>query len=159
MKCERLRKIKILILTNAFTERISDDTFNFFLLLVIDLLHEFELGVWKAIFTHLLRILSAEGGSAVERLNYRCVTSVPELFHLSMRTYITRYRRVSTFGRGTIRKFARNASSMKRLAARDFEDLLQVCTLVSDPISPCMRRKNSARCPALKAFCLRLTTR
>ena len=26
-------------------------------MLVVDLLHEFELGVWKAIFIHLLRIL------------------------------------------------------------------------------------------------------
>jgi hypothetical protein len=31
-----------------------------------------------------------------------------------------------TFSRGTIRKFNSNASSMKHLAARDFEDLLQV---------------------------------
>jgi hypothetical protein len=26
-------------------------------MLVVDLLHEFELGVWKALFIHLLRIL------------------------------------------------------------------------------------------------------
>ena len=31
-----------------------------------------------------------------------------------------------TFGRDTIRKFHSNASAMKKLAARDFEDLLQV---------------------------------
>ena len=37
-----------------------------------------------------------------------------------------RYRQISTFGRGTIRRFATNASEMKKLAARDFEDLLQV---------------------------------
>jgi hypothetical protein len=37
-----------------------------------------------------------------------------------------RYRRVPTFGRGTIRLFHENASSMKKLAARDYEDLLQV---------------------------------
>jgi hypothetical protein len=28
-------------------------------MLVVDLLHEFELGVWKAVLTHLLRILHA----------------------------------------------------------------------------------------------------
>lgn len=39
---------------------------------------------------------------------------------------ILRYRRVQTFGRDTIRRFSNNASSMKKLAARDFEDLLQV---------------------------------
>jgi hypothetical protein len=31
-----------------------------------------------------------------------------------------------TFGPSTIRRFATNASEMKKLAARDFEDLLQV---------------------------------
>jgi hypothetical protein len=40
---------------------------------VVDLLHEFELGMWKAIFTHLMRILFAAGGSAVQELNFRYV--------------------------------------------------------------------------------------
>lgn len=31
-----------------------------------------------------------------------------------------------TFGRGTIRRFSSNVSEMKKLAARDFEDILQV---------------------------------
>lgn len=37
-----------------------------------------------------------------------------------------RYRSTPGFGRDTIRKFSVNASEMKRLAARDYEDLLQV---------------------------------
>jgi hypothetical protein len=41
-----------------------------------------------------------------------------------MSTY--RYHRVPTFGRGTIRLFHKNASAMKKLAACDYEDLLQV---------------------------------
>lgn len=36
------------------------------------------------------------------------------------------YRQVPTFGRDTIRKFSTNTSELKKLAARDFEDLLQV---------------------------------
>jgi hypothetical protein len=36
------------------------------------------------------------------------------------------YRQISTFGRDTIRKFDANVSAMKKLAARDWEDLLQV---------------------------------
>jgi hypothetical protein len=40
-----------------------------------------------------------------------------------------RYRQIPTFGRDTIRKFSNNASGMKKLAARDFEDLLQVMQL------------------------------
>jgi len=33
-------------------------------MLVVDLMHEFELGVWKAIFTHLIRLLHAAGGGS-----------------------------------------------------------------------------------------------
>jgi hypothetical protein len=38
---------------------------------------------------------------------------------------VARYHQISTFGHGTIRKFAANSSEMKKMAARDFEDLLQ----------------------------------
>ena len=38
----------------------------------------------------------------------------------------TRYRQTPTFGRDTIRMFSTNVSEMKKLAARDFEDVLQV---------------------------------
>ena len=37
-----------------------------------------------------------------------------------------RYRQVPTFGRDGIRKFSASSSEMKRMAAHDFEDLLQV---------------------------------
>ena len=30
-------------------------------MLVVDLLHEFELGVWKSLFIHLIRLLYAAG--------------------------------------------------------------------------------------------------
>jgi hypothetical protein len=39
---------------------------------VPDVLHEFELGVWKAIFTHFMRILYAAGNSSIQALNWRC---------------------------------------------------------------------------------------
>lgn len=42
-------------------------------MLVIDLMHEFELGVWKAVLIHLIRILIAQGGSAVQEFNQRSV--------------------------------------------------------------------------------------
>ncbi|KAF9551882.1 hypothetical protein CPC08DRAFT_647480, partial [Agrocybe pediades] len=38
-----------------------------------------------------------------------------------------RYRAIPTFGRDTIRKFTKNVSGMKKLAARDYEDMLQAC--------------------------------
>jgi hypothetical protein len=36
------------------------------------------------------------------------------------------YRQVQTFGRGEIRRFANNASDMKKLAGHNYENLLQV---------------------------------
>ncbi|KAG2065340.1 hypothetical protein BDR04DRAFT_983176, partial [Suillus decipiens] len=47
-----------------------------------------------------------------------------------------RYRKVPTFGRGTIRHFHNNASAMKKLAARDFEDLLQCAMPVFEMLLP-----------------------
>jgi hypothetical protein len=45
-------------------------------MLVMDLMHEFELGVWKALFTHLIRILSAActGDALVHELDRRYVS-------------------------------------------------------------------------------------
>lgn len=42
-------------------------------MLVPDFMHEFELGVWKAVLTHLIRILYEAGGNAVQELNARYV--------------------------------------------------------------------------------------
>ena len=36
-----------------------------------DLLHEFELGVWKAVLTHYMRLLYALGGDGIQTLNER----------------------------------------------------------------------------------------
>lgn len=44
---------------NAFSKRLAPFGFNIFLALMVDLMHEFELGVWKALFIHLLRIIQA----------------------------------------------------------------------------------------------------
>ncbi|EGN99947.1 hypothetical protein SERLA73DRAFT_53415, partial [Serpula lacrymans var. lacrymans S7.3] len=95
---------------NSFADRLNN-TSNVFTMLVVDIMHEFELGVWKAVFTHLIHILHASvGGSyTVAKLD-------------------ARFRQISPFGQSTIRCFSNNASEMKKLAARDFEDLLQVCT-------------------------------
>ncbi|KAH9900331.1 uncharacterized protein BXZ73DRAFT_62717, partial [Epithele typhae] len=95
---------------SAFSVRFAGDDnfdFNVYDLFVPDLMHEFELGVWKATFTHLLRILFAcEVQSAVQRLDKR-------------------YALIPSFARSTIRPFTRNTSAMKKLAARDFEQILK----------------------------------
>ncbi|KAK0492151.1 hypothetical protein EDD18DRAFT_1311005 [Armillaria luteobubalina] len=93
--------------TWQITQRRND--FNPFWMLVVDQLHEFELGVWKALFTHLIQLLYAEdpSGELVSRLNLW-------------------YHQVTAFSWGTIHKFAMNSAEMKKLAACDFEDLLQI---------------------------------
>ncbi|KAF4622074.1 hypothetical protein D9613_008985 [Agrocybe pediades] len=77
---------------NAFSVRLSESGFNFYEMFAPDLMHEFELGVWKATFTHLIRILHAKGGESIQILNQR-------------------YRAIPTFGRDTIRKFTSNVSA------------------------------------------------
>jgi hypothetical protein len=99
-------------------------------MLVVDLLHEFELGVWKALFAHLIRILHAAAphGGLVAELDRRYVGRAVTGGYLGLINFpvTIRFRAMPTFGSSTIRRFATNASEMKKLAARDFEDLLQV---------------------------------
>ncbi|KAJ3724747.1 hypothetical protein C8R42DRAFT_719390 [Lentinula raphanica] len=85
---------------NAFVDRLGSD-FNPSHMLAPDFMHEFELGVFKSLFAHLIH---------------------------------HRFRQVPTFGFDTIRLFANNASEMKRLAARDFEDLLQAMAWQADDV-------------------------
>lgn len=42
-------------------------------MLVVDLMHEFELGVWKALFIHLIRILAATNVALVNEMDFRHV--------------------------------------------------------------------------------------
>jgi hypothetical protein len=41
----------------------------------------------------------------------------------------SRFCQIPTFGKGTIRQFSNNVSQMQKLAARDFEDILQVSNI------------------------------
>ncbi|KAG6825681.1 hypothetical protein H0H92_002838 [Tricholoma furcatifolium] len=95
---------------NAFINCLGSD-FPLSDMLVVDFMHEFELGIWKALFVHLIRVLytMSPDGSLVNELDQR-------------------YPQIPTFGISTIRCFTNNTSKMKRLAARDFEDILQ-CTI------------------------------
>ena len=52
--------------------------------------------------------------------------SVPSLVLRSQLISLARFRQIPTFGVDTIRKFSNNISETKQLAARDFEDALQV---------------------------------
>ena len=96
-------------------------------MLVVDLMHEFELGVWKTLFTHLIHLLYAAGNGTdrlVLELDRWYVQ--PSTSNLGSTTSELRYYQIFTFGHKTIRRFPSNVSEMKKLAARHFEDILQV---------------------------------
>ncbi|KAG8692955.1 hypothetical protein FRC09_010842, partial [Ceratobasidium sp. 395] len=115
---EALLKPNSWVLTeNAFSRRLLPLGFDFFKIFVVDLLHEIELGVWKSLLTHLLRIIHSCGGETVAEFNRR-------------------FRQVPTFCNSTIRKFSEDVASLKRLAARDLEDILQCCMPVFKGLMP-----------------------
>ena len=61
---------------NAFSDRLMFLGFNLFCMLVVNLMHEFELSVWKTLFTHLIHILyavSERPGALVDELNSRYI--------------------------------------------------------------------------------------
>jgi hypothetical protein len=118
-------------LQSAFSTRLSRFDFNSYPMLVVDLMHEFEQGVWKNLFTHLLRILQASDPALVIELDRRCDTLIILNICPKPPNSYSRYRLVPRFGRDGIRKFSANSSEMKKMAARDFEDLLQVSLRLS----------------------------
>jgi hypothetical protein len=52
----------VLLFQNPFSAKLAQFGFYLYFVLVVDLMHEFELRVWKAVFIHLLRILDSETG-------------------------------------------------------------------------------------------------
>ena len=56
---------------NAFSTCLTQFGLSLFQMLVVDLLHEFELGIWKALFVHLIRILNAVNPALVNDLDFR----------------------------------------------------------------------------------------
>lgn len=95
-------------------------------MLAVDILHDWEIGAWKATFIHLIRILYAADAAQVNTLDARCVCSLKKQYFVTGFTFKNSFRSTPTFGRDTIRKFSANSSEMKKLAARDYEDILQV---------------------------------
>ena len=66
---------------NAFSRHLSRFLDNFFELFVPDFLHEWELGVWKNLLIHLIRILYALKDGKVHEFNERWVP--PRILHFS----------------------------------------------------------------------------
>ncbi|TFK18092.1 hypothetical protein FA15DRAFT_660969 [Coprinopsis marcescibilis] len=91
---------------NAFAFGLHKTSFSLTSILVVNLLHEFEIGVWKDLYIHLIRILDLSPSSILVNDLDRRFCNIP------------------SFGQA-IRKFASNMSNMSRRAARDYEDVLQ----------------------------------
>ena len=56
---------------NAFSTRLAPFEFNLYPMLVVDLMHEFEQGVWKNIFTHLIHMIHASNPALVYEMDRR----------------------------------------------------------------------------------------
>jgi len=100
--------------------------FDFHQMLAPDLMHEFEIGEWKTLLRHLVRMLESLKGTQIQELNWRYAAQTS---HYSANSKL-RYRQIHPFGRDTIRRFWYNVSDLSQLAARDYEDLLQVLMFV-----------------------------
>ncbi|TFK61425.1 hypothetical protein BDN72DRAFT_904115 [Pluteus cervinus] len=107
-RVDKFLKAESLIPTkNTYSNQVFLDCgMNVFSLAAIDLMHEVELGVWKMLLQHLVRVLYCQGTGVVQVFN-------------------ARFRKVTPFGVDTIRRFKTNVSDLKKLAARDYEDILQ----------------------------------
>lgn len=71
-----------MLLQNAFSEKLYRFGFDLFVMLVVDMLHEFELGVWKSVFMHLLRMLECLEESKIHELDRRYVLC-PDVFYVN----------------------------------------------------------------------------
>ena len=58
-----------MIQQNAFSERLSPLGFNLYSILLPNFMHEVELGGWKAVFIHLLRMLESISEERLVKLN------------------------------------------------------------------------------------------
>ncbi|EGO05005.1 hypothetical protein SERLA73DRAFT_26872, partial [Serpula lacrymans var. lacrymans S7.3] len=79
---------------------------NMYIMFTVDLMHKIELGVWKTLCSHLLRMLGTCNTRLLYELDYR-------------------YREVPTFGSSTIRCFLNNCSEMREMVVHNSKDLLQ----------------------------------
>ena len=73
-----MQKIGSPYLKNVLAEKLGRFGLGPYQMLVIDLMHGFELGVWKVVFTHLICILYAAGtsGSLVSKLDKRYMFTI-----------------------------------------------------------------------------------
>ncbi|PIL31002.1 hypothetical protein GSI_05695 [Ganoderma sinense ZZ0214-1] len=100
-----LVKDSLMPIQSTFSTHFFQHGINFYNTLAPDLMHEFELSVWKGVFTHLMHMLTAKGADVVEEFN-------------------SQMRHMPTFGYNQIHRFWHDVASHKHLAVRDYEAFL-----------------------------------
>jgi hypothetical protein len=97
--------------------------------LVVDFMHEFKLGVWKGLFVHLIWILyaAAPGGKLVATLDKRYVQNFRMCRARSHRSHISQILADTLIQPHSHTQIysTNNVSELKKLAAWDYEDILQ----------------------------------
>jgi hypothetical protein len=66
-----MQQAEVVTIQNTFSDKLSRHGLDIFTLFPVDLLHEVELGVWKGLFIHLLRILESHNANLILELNQR----------------------------------------------------------------------------------------
>jgi hypothetical protein len=92
-------------------------------MLVVDIMHEFLLGIWKGIFTSILRLIHATNPQQTAELNRRYSDSSFVLLPNSHR--ICSFRELGSFGK-SVRRFTQNVSDLKHMTASKWEVILKV---------------------------------
>ncbi|KAF8960115.1 hypothetical protein BDZ97DRAFT_1922371 [Flammula alnicola] len=124
------------------TRHVDDECHHWTVKIAREFIYEKDKGVKSAAVERLLAkeslVPTTNAFSCLPHFNFFRML-VPDFMHefeLAVQALNTRYRQVPTFGRSTIRRFTENASSMKKLAARNYEDLLQCAIPVFDGLLP-----------------------
>ena len=66
--------MSLIALQSAFVSELKLETV--FALFVVDLMHKFELGVWKAVLTHIIWVLYTLNTGIVAKFDYQYVSQL-----------------------------------------------------------------------------------
>ncbi|KAG6913175.1 hypothetical protein DXG01_009051 [Tephrocybe rancida] len=69
-----LKPLSLVPAVNAFSAALGEFGFNHYQMLVVDILHEWEVGVWKSVLIHLIRLVHEVKGAHVSVLDARCLS-------------------------------------------------------------------------------------
>jgi hypothetical protein len=70
-----------------FASRITAPSFNRYNIFPVDLMHEVELGMRKAVFTQLIQLLNEMAVDKVHELNKRCILWSVTILHTSQAVF------------------------------------------------------------------------